>query len=102
MRQAESQSIRYQSYYNHRYQYDLIPVQHVAPDLATTNTFLVRLRMQGRQILGRRNVSSAGTQSAFWPSDFSISQNPHVQKAIQKAMTYIGYSWLHFQLPSYK
>ena len=79
LRQAEIQSLRYSSYYNHRYQYDLTPVPHVAPDLATTNTFLVRLTMHGRHTIGRRNVSSAGQpQWAFWPSEFSTFQDPTV------------------------
>ena len=43
--------MRYQRYYNHRYQYDLIPIRDLTPEM-DSNTFLIHLKMEGRQRFG--------------------------------------------------
>ena len=44
--------MRYQRYYNHRYQYDLIPIRDLTFEMDSKKTSLIHLKMEGRQRFG--------------------------------------------------
>ena len=63
LRQAESQDRQYESYYNYHYHFDLIAVNDTTPSLEVTRTFIIYLRLEGRQTFGpARTVLRA----AYW------------------------------------
>ena len=71
LRQSESQDLHYNRDYNYRYQYNLLNVQIVAPGLHASETFIVRLTIHGRKVIGRPIM----TRDPYWeaPKPFAFS-----------------------------
>lgn len=75
LRQADAQNLRYERYYYHRYSYNLVPVENVAPGLSSSNTFLVSLSMHSRREVSSRTITHVGNRWAPGPSVFPLPSN---------------------------